>query len=178
MRGSISEKAVIETVLSVVKLQAQLAESIKALTTATVKSSAATINELRGESQKLQRLVEKANSTKLTFWENINAGSLSREAFLSESGKLSNQVTAYTEKIAELETEIRRLELESGQENVFVERFSKQVNITELSRVIVDEFIEAIHVYASDRIEVTLNYIDEFEKLQMFTESNKQTGGI
>ena len=178
MRGSISEKAVIETVLTVVKLQAQLADNIKMLNAATAKSSSVTINELRAECQSLQRLIDKANSTKLTLWENKNAGNLSREAFTIESAKLSSQAKAYTEKIAELEAEIRRLEMESGQENVFVERFSKQVNITELTRVIVDEFVEAIHVYAPDRIEVTLNYVDEFEKLQAFTESNNHTGGI
>jgi DNA repair exonuclease SbcCD ATPase subunit len=99
---------------------------------------------------------------------------MTREAYQNETEKLSNQVTAYTDKIAELETQIRRLEIESGQENAFVERFSKQVCINELTRVIVDEFIEAIHVYTSDRIEIILNYKDEFERLQNIMESENQ----
>ena len=70
-----------------------------------------------------------------------------------------------TEALSELDTQIRRLELETGQENVFVERFSRQIDIRELSKEVVDEFISSIHIHAPDRIEITLNYSDEYEKI-------------
>ena len=178
MRGSISESTVIETVLSVVRLQAKLADNVRTLKTKTAKSSSATITELRGESQSLQRLIDKSNSTKLALWEKQHAGDMTRETYQNECEKLSNQVAAYTEKIAELQARICRLEMESGQENVFVERFSKQVFIKELSRAIVEEFIEAIHVYAPDRVEIILNYADEFEKLRALFETEKLTEGL
>ena len=166
MRGKITESVVIETALSVLKIQAQFAEKVKSLKAANAKSTTTNISSLRGESQNLQRLIEKANSTKLTLWEKQHAGCMSREAFLSESEKLSNQVTVYSDKIAELETQIRKLELESEQENTFVERFSKQAFITELSRKVVDEFIQAIYIYAADRVEIILNYADEYELIR------------
>lgn len=56
--------------------------------------------------------------------------------------------------------------MESFQENTFVENFSIQDGIEKLSKEVVDEFIKEIHVYDSDRIEVTLNYADEYLKMQ------------
>ena len=92
--------------------------------------------------------------------------SLSREAFKTENEKISSQAADYSRKIAELEAQIRKRETESGQENAFVERFSRQAGINELSREVMDEFIQSVHVYAPDRIEIILNYADEFEKIQ------------
>jgi DNA invertase Pin-like site-specific DNA recombinase len=166
MRGKISENTIIESTLAALKLQAQFADNVKSLKKSNAKSSAVTITRFHGEIQSLQKLIDKSNSTKLALWEKQHAGRMTKEAFQSESENLSNQVKAYTEKIAEFEAQVRVLEMESGQENVFVERFSKQFGITGLSREIIAEFIQAIHIYAPDRIEITLNYADEYEKLQ------------
>jgi len=171
MRGNIKENTVMETVLAVLKIHAQYADDIKALNGANIKSSLSTITDLRGETQNLQKLIEKSNATKLALWEKQHTEIISKETFQVESEKLTEQITAYTKKIAEIEIQIHRLEMESGQENIFVERFSKQVCITELSRKIVDEFIQAIYIYTPERIEVVLNYADEFESIKMQMES-------
>jgi len=165
MCGSIHESVITETVLTVLRQQAQFADSVKIHNSTNLKSSSLTIEDLRGELQNLQRCIEKSKSTKMSLWEDYNAGSISKEVFQSESEKLTVLVEEYADAITELETKIRKLEMESGQENIFVERFSKQVDIQELSRIVVDEFIQAIHVYAPDRIEVTLNYMDEYAKI-------------
>ena len=165
MRGSIRESEVIETVLTVLRQQAQFAEDVKSFRSLDAKTSSATAENLRCEIQNLQRLIDKASSTKLSLWEKQHNGNLSGEAYQSESKKLTGQVASYTTAITELESQIRKLEMDSGQENTFVERFSRQAGINELSREVVDEFIKAIHVHTPDRIEITLNYADEYEKI-------------
>jgi conjugal transfer/entry exclusion protein len=124
-----------------------------------------TTENLRGEAQDLKRQIEKVNSEKLALWEKHHAGILSREAFQAASGKLTEQAAACADKIAALEKQIRMLEMESGQENAFAERFSRQTGIQELTRAVIDEFIKSVHVYAPDRIEITLNYDDEYEAI-------------
>ena len=57
MQSSISKNVIIEAVLATIKLQAQLADSIKQLSKSTVTSSFATIKKLRGESQNLKKLI-------------------------------------------------------------------------------------------------------------------------
>jgi hypothetical protein len=67
-------------------------------------------------------------------------------------------------KITELETQARTLEIAGQEENVFEKRFSQQVGITELTREVVQEFVQRVNVHAPDRIEVVFNYADEYEK--------------
>jgi hypothetical protein len=61
------------------------------------------------------------------------------------------------------------LEAETGRENVFVERFSKQAGITKLMREVVEEFISEIKVYSPERIEIIFNYTDEYAKIAELT---------
>ena len=165
MKGSVRESEVVRVVLAVIQQQALFADSVKSRKSSNLKSSAVRVENLRVEAHNLKRLIDKANSAKLSFWEKQNGGNISREAYQSESEKLTAQIAAYTEALSELDTQIRRLELETGQENVFVERFSRQLDIRELSKEVVDEFISSIHIHAPDRIEITLNYSDEYEKI-------------
>lgn len=165
VQGRISEKAVVQTVLSVVHQQAQIADNAKTLQTAGAKSSFSELTTLRGEVQSLKRLIEKVNSAKLSLWEKHFAKTVSDEAYQRESEKLTGQITAYTDKIYELEAQIRKAESDVGQENAFVERFSKQVGIKTLTHEVVDEFVKAIHVHTIDRIEITLNYADEYQQV-------------
>lgn len=161
MRGSIRESDVIQTVLAVIRRQADLADSIKCKM-AKEKSPLAEISGLRGEMKNLKKLVGKVNAAKLSLWEKQHMGDISLEAYRREVNKVTSQAADYAQKIAELEKQIRRLEVESEQENVFVERFSRQTGISELSREAVEEFVQAIHVYSRERIEVVLNYADEY----------------
>ncbi len=164
--GSVGESMIVSTVLTVIKQQARLAENIKSLKAEDAKASVVTADGLRGEVQKLRRLMEKAHSAKLELWEKQQAGDITREAFQSQSNALTVQANEFTDKIAGLETHIHGLELEAGQENAFVERFSKQVGIEELSREVIDELIKAVIVHAPDRIEILLNYADEYNMIE------------
>lgn len=171
MRGNIRESEVAETVLNVIQQQAQFADKVKSLGRSNEKSSFENIESISIEIQSLQRLIEKANSTKLSLWEKQLNADMSKEAYHKDSEKLTDQIAIYTDKIAELKRIMRTMEMKSGQEDVFVERFSKQIGIQELSQGVVDEFINKIRVYAHDRIEVTLNYVDAYYQTQMQKES-------
>jgi DNA invertase Pin-like site-specific DNA recombinase len=160
----IREDEVIKTVLTVINQQAEAATEIKKQKTSKTTSSALTVDNLRSEIQCLKKLVDSAKSTKMALWEKQHTGKLTREAFQTESDKLTEQTAEYIQKITELKAKVFNLEMESGQENTFVERFSKQVGIKELTQEVVNEFIKVIYVYSPDRIEIILNYADEYKK--------------
>ncbi len=165
MTGSVRESAITEAVLTVIKQQAMLAANIKIVRMANSKTAAVTVDSLRGEIQKLKKIAEQMKSSKLALWEKFNGGDILREAYQAESEKLTAQTVVYADKISELENQVQTLQQEAGQENTFVERFSKQVGIQELTQAVVDEFIAAVNVYAPDRIEIKLNYADEFDTI-------------
>lgn len=166
MQGRINENDVIDTVLTVIQQQARLADSIKSQKSAKTKAVYNESSNLQNEIQNLQRLIDKANATKLSLWEKQHNEAISLESFQKERERLTEQVAAYAAKVAELESKSKELEMESGRENAFVERFSRQAGIEKLSKEVVDEFIKAIHVFDSARIEITLNYADEYLRLQ------------
>jgi len=165
MRGGIRESDVIDTVLAVIRQQAQFADNMKSNYSRNAVSAPMTVENLHSEKQNLKRLIDKANGVKLSLWEKRHSGNLSPEAYQTENGRLTEQIAEYTDMIKTLENKIRELNVKSGQENIFVERFSKHTGIQELSREIVDEFIKAIRIHAADRIEIVLNYADEYKKI-------------
>jgi hypothetical protein len=164
--GNIGESIISDTVLTVIKQQARLAENIKSLKAEDARTAAVTVDNLRGEIRSLRRLMEKVRSAKLELWEKQQAGNLTREAFQSQNNALAAQSGAYADRIAELENQICGFELQAGQENAFLERFSKQIGIRELSREVVDELIKAVIIHAPDRIEIVLNYADEYGMIE------------
>jgi len=92
--------------------------------------------------------------------------------------RIDEQLAQYTAKIPKIQERICELETESGRENVFVERFSKHVGIQELTRAVVEEFIDEIKVYATDRIEIVFNYVDEYAKVvELMSDTRKKRKG-
>jgi DNA invertase Pin-like site-specific DNA recombinase len=159
--GHIEESDLCNSVLALIQQQAALAGQVKRK----AKSSIKTVAGVRAEIQSVKSLAEKSKTAKMALWEKYHAGDIPKEKFQSESEKISAQVSAYNDRIAELETEAKRLELSADEENAFVERYARQIGITELTQKLVDEFVKEIKVYAPDRIEIVLNYADEYAKL-------------
>jgi len=58
-------------------------------------------------------------------------------------------------------------------ENAFVERFSKQTGLQELTRNIVDELILEVKIYSADKIEIVFNFVDEYEKIVPLLNTSK-----
>ena len=91
---------------------------------------------------------------------------MSKEVFQRESDKLTEQVSAYETKIAELEIERKKLELHTGETDTFVERHMEFAGITELTLEVLDIFVKEVRVYAADRIEVVMNFADEYKRVE------------
>jgi hypothetical protein len=106
------------------------------------------------------------------LWEKYQSGAISAEAFQRENEQADDRIAKHTAKIPEIQDEILRLESETGRGNHFVERFRKQVGITELTRAVVEEFISEVRVYSPERIEVIFNYADEYERVAAIADAS------
>lgn len=170
----IYEKDIADAVLSALRQQIAFAEETRYKLDAKSAKLAPSIEKLKSEVVRIQRLIEKYKSDKMNLWEKYNAGTISAEAFQRENERTDELVSQRTAKIPELQAQIRELEMETGRENVFVERFSKQSGIQELTRAVVEEFISEIKVYAADRIEILFNYDDEYDKIAALLDNTKK----
>ena len=159
----VCEDDIKKVVLAVLRQQITLAEQVKTLKKA--KSPKLTVAEFNGEIQNLRRLIDKSKTAKMTLWEEYHSGAMGKDVFQRESDKLSEQVSAYENKIIELESERKKLELQSGEADMFVERHIQYAGISELTRDVLDVFVKMVNVYATDRIEVVLNFADEYKRV-------------
>ena len=159
------EKDLAAAVLAALQQQIAFADDARKKLKAKAEQLAPSVEKLQADVTRLEKAIEKSKTAKMSLWEKYHAGTISAERFQHENEKADEQVVQYSAKIPELQERIRELELDSGRENVFVERFSKYVGIQELTRPVVEEFISEIKVYGSDRIEIVFNYADEYAKL-------------
>ena len=167
------EKDIAAAVLSALQQQIILATEARKKLEAKATKITPNIEKLQSEIVRYQRLIEKSKTDKMGLWEKYHAGTISAESFQRENEKADDLVLQYTVKIPELQDRIHELETATGQENVFVERFSRQIGIQELTREVVEEFIKEIKVYAVDRVEIIFNYADEYAKVAALLEGFK-----
>ena len=161
----IFEHDITAAVLSALKQQIALADNARQLFAARAESLAPSVEKLKAEIVRLQKQIEKSKTAKMGLWEKYHAGGITGEIFQRENEKADALVENNSAKIPEIQSRIRDLETEAGQENVFVERYAKQIGITELTRPVVEEFINEIRVFSPDRIEIIFNYADEYAKI-------------
>jgi seryl-tRNA synthetase len=159
------EKDIAAAVLAALQQQAAFADNARRMLIERTERLTPGIEKLQAETARLQKLIEKTKTAKMELWEKFHNGSISAEAFQSENEQADDRIVKHMARIPEIQDEILRLESETGRENLFVERFSKQVGITELTRAVVEEFISEVRVYSPERIEVIFNYADEYERI-------------
>jgi hypothetical protein len=172
-RGFIMEDDIKQAVLVALQHQVAFADEARKLLEAKTIEATPTIGKLRKEIERLKKSAEKAKTAKITLWERYHLGEISGEAFQRETEEADAKVMDCENKIVEVERRITELENSTGQENMFVERFSKQVGISELTRPIVEELISEVKIYSPERIEVVFNFADEYAKIAAQT---AQTG--
>ena len=164
-KGFIMEEEIKQAVLVAIQQQVAFADEARKLLERKTAEALPSIDKLRKEIERLKKTGEKAKTAKITLWERYHLGELSGEVFQRENEKADEQVKSCEGKITELERRILEMEIATGQENTFVERFSKQVGITELTRPIIEELISEVKVYSPERIEIVFNYADEYAKI-------------
>jgi DNA invertase Pin-like site-specific DNA recombinase len=170
--GFIMEEEIKRAVLAALQQQVAFADEARQLLERKTADAMPSIAKLRKEIERQNKTAEKARTAKITLWERYHGGGVSGEAFQTETEKADAQIMDCDDKIAELERRIQELETSTGQENAFVERFSRQVGITELTRPIVEELIREVRIYSPERIEIVFNYADAYAKVVELTAAN------
>lgn len=114
---------------------------------------------------KLKEEVERNQGFKMKLYDNLQDGLINQdEYFLFKK--------TYSDKIADAERAIRRLEQEredtvsrNASEQTWTEVFLKYRNLTEIDRKAVVDLIEEVRVYDDKRIVVKFRFMPDFEKM-------------
>lgn len=159
------EKAIAAAVLTALRQQIAFADDARKMFETRTEKLLPNIERQRNEIMRLQTLIEKAKTTKMGLWEKHHNRVISGEEFQHENEKADEHIAKCAERINKAQSRIREFEAETGCENLFVERFSGQMSLHELTREVVEEFISEITIYATDRIEIIFNFADEYAKI-------------
>jgi len=103
-------------------------------------------------------------------WKN---GILTQEEYLTLKTNLQESIAALDKSIDSLKKSIEKAESCPLEENAFITHFRKYQTVSELSRPIVTELIEAIYVNEDHSIRIVPRFLVEYEYLLEYIESNK-----
>jgi len=169
----IFENEITKVVFTALKKQIALADKAKKMLETKATQVAPSIEKLHDEITQLEQLIDKSRTDKMTLWEKYHTGGVTADVLQLEIEKSDLQIQKYEMQILELQEQIATFEMVSGRENVFVERFSKQVGLQELTRNIVDGLIFEVKIYSADNIEIIFNFVDEYEKIAPLLNTSK-----
>ena len=129
----ILEKDIYIAVLAALQQRCAFADKARKDFDAKLVKLAPSIESLATDIAKCERLIEKTETSKMSLWEKFQTGQIFAEGFQAEIEKTDKQIEHYSIKISHTKDKISKLEMESGQENIFVERFSRHAGLKELT---------------------------------------------
>ena len=136
------------------------------------------------KSDSLQRLLtqqqaerEKCLRAMADLYPDWKSGILTQQEYLNIKANLNEKLERLDESLQSLANTAKQYAQGVNQENAFLSSFRKYGNITELTRPMLVELVKEIRVYDQNRIEVELNFRDEYEQLAEYLEMNQETVG-
>ena len=134
------------------------------------------------ESDSLQKLLKQQKAERencirsmTDLYPDWKSGVLTQQEFLTIKANLSEKIEKLESSIQSLEDTAKQYEVGVDNENSFLSSFRKYGTITELTRPMLLELVKEIRVYDENRIEIELNFRDEFAQLIEYLEMNKET---
>lgn len=133
------------------------------------------------QSSYLQRMLktqqaerEKCMRAMVDLYPDWKSGFLSQEEYLTIKANLNEKIASLDEMIQNLEQTADQYAKGVDQENGFIARFRKYGTITELTRSMLVELVKEIKVHEGGRLEITLNFQDEYAQLIEYLEMNRE----
>lgn len=148
-----------KAVLDVIKQQAALADGV--LKKFKELDQTLDIPKIKKKIQSYEEKIGQCHLKKRELYEQYISGDITKERFLDEKEKISQEAAGYKEKMNALQTQIDDAEKKKGNSQI-LGSFAKYTELESLTYQIVQELVEVIHFYDPEHIEVILNFRDEY----------------
>lgn len=117
---------------------------------------------------------EKCMRAMVDLYPDWKSGFLSQEEYLTIKANLNEKIASLDEMIQNLEQTADQYAKGVDQENGFIAHFRKYGTITELTRSMLVELVKEIKIHEGGRLEITLNFQDEYAQLIEYLEMNRE----
>lgn len=166
------EKAVLTLLQTTVATCVEYGKLLSEINRSTARESRSGSLERMLKQQRAER--EKCMRAMVDLYPDWKSGILSQEEYLTIKANLSEKVEQLDEMIRNLEATAKQYTRGVDQENSFLAHFRKYGNITELTRGMLVELVKEIRVHEGGRLEITLNFQDEYAQLMEYLEMNRE----
>ena len=102
------------------------------------------------------------------------SGILTQQEYVTIKSNLNDKLERLDAAIISLENTAKQYESGVDSENAFLSGFRKYGTITQLTRPMLLELVKEIRVYDENRIEIELNFRDEYAQLIEYLEMNQE----
>ncbi len=107
--------------------------------------------------------VEKYRGMIKNLYEDLFSGVITKDEYVSFKEEFEIKVKSAEKGLIDAKIELNNVENKSSRHYKWVEHFLKYQNVTELTREMVIELVDAIMIYDKNHIEIVLAFQDEYE---------------
>lgn len=118
--------------------------------------------QLQKEMRDMEKKIQQRESLRTGLYMDLKDG-------LIDEGEYEFSKASYSQEIRELQQHLAELEAQADAETASLNRYShwiylidKYSTVQELNKEVVEAFVQEIKLYENKKIEITLNYMDEF----------------
>ena len=149
-RGYIKEREILEALLSMIRVQVQLAETIKAESKR--KGKGEERQQAKKRIERLEKEIERKKGLKAQCYSEYKHGELTKEEFLRKKENIQAEI-----QVCQQEIQIIRESMEVQEdEKELVERYGGYEDDIKLDRDMIERLVEVIWVYDVGRVKIEL----------------------
>lgn len=120
------------------------------------------------------QVIEKNNALRLGVYEDLRAGILTKEEFLTLKEEFMERIDTAKQLIEQLTSDKSGIQHGLKKQQSWLSQFREYKNISEISRIIVVNLIERINIFENAEIEVVFRQRDQFADIMSFLEEQEQ----
>ena len=105
-------------------------------------------------------------------YEDWKLGNISEDEYKEYSISYTDSIEKMQENIQHIEEELEKFN-KNDNNSIWIDKFTKYRNITQLSKEVVDELIEDIYVHEGKEITIKFKYEDEYQKAIEYIKRNE-----
>ena len=170
IRNTVLEEGVLEAIKLQVKLIVDFEKTLTEIKN--INNIDYRIETMKDRLKILEQKVEKQKNLKKMVYEDWKLGNISEDEYKEYSISYTDSIEKMQENIQHIEEELEKFN-KNDNNSIWIDKFTKYRNITQLSKEVVDELIEDIYVHEGKEITIKFKYEDEYQKAIEYIKRNE-----
>ncbi len=170
IRNTVLEESVLQAIKMQIKLIVDFEQTL--IDIKSINNIDYRIETMKDRLKNLEQKSEKQKNLKKMAYEDWKLGNISEEEYKEYSLSYTDSINRIQENIQNIQEELAKFN-KNDDNAIWIDKFTKYKNITELSKEVVDELIDDIYVHEGKQITIKFKYEDEYQKAIEYVRRNE-----